>query len=397
MDGKQFIDYIPEVAFDRQEPGPDHSDEVAVDPELQTLQMLDRLYGEAEQPFAPSAQEDLARIAMDSLFVDKTIKNIQTMLTPKRQPEYKTVGKKKLVRHANLDKPGRRKINDKTAGLSADEMLPISDLGLSEMREIGDRFSSQLLARGINQVIGAADRIERGKTNLAYEAGQVLRQNRQTFVRQFDMYGADTIITRTRTGDGRLLSIESTSRPWSTRTHVPNWLQGHDSWDEALHELCSHYTELDAYVAAYEWCIDRKLAAIPILSPRVLDQDLSNVSREGNLNNDLLICSLDSNVVVPMQAKTLATTQDMRKYSDEVVLVDPKRLGCVEVDHVPVDVNGNIRTGTRSRTHHGQLLTEFMRVHSPYAKGKARHQVPKIEATFDFFDREVLPKLQPAV
>lgn len=388
MEGTTLIHQIPESAFVL----PDIETlefTVAEYQEGLTLQLLASLY-EAEIPFKSNV-EPLLKVTSESLMLSQGMKKVIAEQIPRPRPQIVKVGRQMIINHVNLDKPLVRKPDDSTGDLTSAEMLPTSHAGVDTMRDYGASFSNQLLATAINQVAKSSDRLDKGKTTVSKEVGQALRQRRQDFVRQFDRFGSTTTITRTRKTTGELISMESNTRAWTVRNHVPDWLQGQEAWDEALHMLCSHFTELDTFVAAYEWSIDRNLPVIPILAPSVVDNDI-NKMEDGKLNSDVLLLNLAKNVIIPIQAKTTASTDKKQDYSSEVILVDPKMLGCVDVDTAPIKVNGTAQTGIVSKTHHGALMTEFMRVYNPGSKGR-KQQNSRIKMAFDFYDREVLPRL----
>lgn len=389
MDGKTLIHRIPQEAFKELQFG-DSDFTLPKYHEGLTLQMLAGLY-EADAPFDDNI-ESLTESADISLFVYRGVKS--AMEKEKRQrPQFTKVGKNGVVvNHVNLDSPGARRIDDATSTLTSEEMLPTSHAGVDSMREIGATFSNLLLASTINQVVGASDRIDRGKSNLSKEVGQALRQRRQDFVRQFNRFGSTTTITRTHTVKGQLLTTESVSKSWTTLNHVPEWLQGQDHWDEALHMICAHFTELDAFVAAYEWIIDRQLPVVPILAPTAVDKEIYELE-DGKLNSDILLLNLANNEIIPVQAKTRATRDKRDIYSDEVILVDPQELGLVDIETALVKVDGRVSTGKKSKTYHGALMTEFMQSYAPKKNGR-KSQNDRLKTAFQFFDRAVLPRLQ---
>ena len=294
--------------------------------------------------------------------------------------------------------------------LAPEESLPAPDQlletvlrGVKRVHLMGIAFSNGILSRSIARLDQQSERIVGGKTTIPKELKQILTNQRGQLARYAANDGYAVRATRTMKhgrlvnddeGLARDLVLDTSVEGWSRKFFPPEWLNDHHDWDEPFHFLCSRLSEMDAYVALYEWCIDRGLPMLPIIPPTVIDEAMHPYV-DGKLNSDVLLCSLASNEVVPIQVKNTINQQTLDRYSDEVVLLSRVELGTVATEHVPVTDTDKSYTAHRSHTEHGALLVEFMRA---YGNGGAKRSgkrpaTPKINATFEMLDRKVLPKL----
>src|SRR5205085_1305312 len=112
----------PQSAFEVPDLDHESPELVTASQEALTLQLLEGLY-EANQPFESNAK-GLEEIAVESLFLYSLIRNAEHQYERRSRPEITRIGNKKYISHVSLDRPGPRKFNDTTAGLTAEEMLP---------------------------------------------------------------------------------------------------------------------------------------------------------------------------------------------------------------------------------------------------------------------------------
>jgi hypothetical protein len=280
--------------------------------------------------------------------------------------------------------------------------LQNSIVSIADMEYIGGNFSAQLLATTITRLARRQQALDDGKTTIAKEVREVLCAERKNFTRTFCEQGAVIAVTngrviRTDTVELRAAPETRTAQiePWSAKFPTHNdWVNGYKKWDDALHPLCSKYSEFDTFVSLWLWCIKRNLPAVPVMAPRVVDLNMYPTRSGRKLNSDVLLCSLESGKIVPVQNKLTIDWVAKDKYAEGVVVAAPKHMKLVKVSSgfVGISVEGGARTGQESTTYYGANVVDFMRAHNPF-KQQGKHSTPQADETFEFFDQHVLPEL----
>jgi hypothetical protein len=280
--------------------------------------------------------------------------------------------------------------------------LKESFVSIADMEYIGSNFSAQLLAHSLLRLNKQSERLDSGKTTTAKEVREVLCNQRKNFTREFNQYGATISITRDRLIGNSSTALnnkpertEANIEPWQKGDNTANnWVAGYAKWDNSLHRLCAKYSEFDTFVSLWLWCIDRNLPAIPVLAPRIVDLEMRPSENGLNMNSDVLLCNLETGVIVPIQNKSTLDGGVEDGYETGVVLAAPRSLKLVEVaaGHVAIQLDGIVRSGQQSVTYYGANVVDFMRAFNPFKK-QGKHYTPRADNSFEFFDSRILPEL----
>jgi hypothetical protein len=194
---------------------------------------------------------------------------------------------------------------------------------------------------------------------------------------------------------GRPFDIEiNTTRPNVFRI-IPDWLSESTEKDKPVHRLCAALSELDVYFSLIEWVQINNLPYIPVYSPDAFERGNQIGPTMKNLRSDILLCSLASDEIVPIQSKSIHQKIHKEHYDDvNVVIISPQDIGCVRSEAAIVSVNGRNKTGWESITTYGELMTAWIEFYRDKKQGHASkiklHALMK--PAFDFFEREVEPK-----
>ena len=167
-------------------------------------------------------------------------------------------------------------------------------------------------------------------------------------------------INQTVDQDGTTQKMEiKTSK---TTLRPPNWIRNlEDERSEAIKLLASRgILEYDAYFAMLKWVVDRGLPLIPIPAPPALERTVPG-KNEKNPNADFLLCSIETNEVVPIQVKNTVSAATRDSYFDWMQFITPSNLGIVEMlGAQPVrNEHGRVVTKPLSLIHYGSLALAY--------------------------------------
>lgn len=175
---------------------------------------------------------------------------------------------------------------------------------------------------------------------------------------------------------------------------TPRWLKETTEKDHVVHRLCASLGEVDAFVALLEWVQLRDIPYLPVFTPRAMESG-QQLSGNGNLHSDLLLCSLGSRDIVPIQSKVVSTTSNTQKYDlENIVIVSARELGTEEVKPAIVEYNGNKKSGRVVEAAYGKLYTDW---YNAYNSGNSRlkKQLHKdMGQAFTYFDKAIAPRLK---
>lgn len=193
------------------------------------------------------------------------------------------------------------------------------------------------------------------------------------------------------------VSVKDNDRP------IPSWLTKTKEWDKPLRLTCSLYTETEALIALQEWIVERQLPYLPIVAPRRYEQGDLVGSFSPNTHANILLCCLvpDRNEIIPIQVKNNVLSSSRERYHPGVVLIGTDELGMQSFGTCIVQDGSRKKLGHRSTVTYGNILKYYLMVHGKKGQ-KHRATPPKesrqayaalLEPAFDFFDREVLPRM----
>ena len=113
------------------------------------------------------------------------------------------------------------------------------------------------------------------------------------------------------------------------------WMKSSVMWDLPAQKIFSKLIELDTFAALHEWVVDRELPLVPVWAPPFIEKGEIVIGK--NPHADILLCSVVSNDIIPVQVKYSAPTALRRiNYIDDMRFITPNNLGLTTLMHVPV-------------------------------------------------------------
>ncbi len=309
--------------------------------------MLHNLYGVGEADFlnepTPTSTLDIATDFLD------VRRGIRTLLSEKRSQFIRERNNGNQYGNLSFRKPTDKteEVDDNalkvavTTGQDADKaLLRFHAVGmLSEAVTLCHRFGeSRPAADSVKQAIGNTRAVLLG-----------------------DIAKAIFAIDQTVDEAGRVQDIDISTVNATFR--APNWIRnltvGEKS--EAVKLLAARgILEYDAYFAMLHWVVDRSLPLMPIPVPPALERTAPGKDQK-NPNADFLLCSVETNEVVPVQVKNTFTVEGGNAYVDWMQFMTPSNLGIVEMLGAQPVRNewGKVGTKPLSVVHYGSLALAY--------------------------------------
>jgi hypothetical protein len=257
--------------------------------------------------------------------------------------------------------------------------------------------STSMLSNAILKVNSKAP-VKDAKRNqvLSWAVKGSIGESRRTIVNLMQQYSG-IVQVRQKYYEGKPLDLQvETTRPNVLRV-IPDWLKESTEKDKPLHRLCAALSELDVYFSLLEWVQINNLPYLPVYSPDAFEHGDQIGPNKKNLRSDILLCSLASDEIVPIQSKSIHQHLHKEQYDgDNVVLISPQDIGCVKSELAIVTVDGRNKTGWESVTTYGELMTswlQFYREKKP-SHGSRKKLHASMQPAFEFFDREIKPKFK---
>lgn len=161
--------------------------------------------------------------------------------------------------------------------------------------------------------------------------------------------------------------------PLNPQLRLPSWLRDlNEEREEAIRALTTNgVLEYDAYFAMLRWVVDRGLPLIPIPAPAALEASTPENDQK-KPNADLLLCSVETNEIIPIQVKNSLDVRKRDEYAEWMQFLTPSNLGMVEMlGGQPVRTeSGRVKTRPLSVIRYGSLALDYIVGNT--GKGKKR-------------------------
>ena len=198
-------------------------------------------------------------------------------------------------------------------------------------------------------------------------------------------------IARLFTGD--IVRIQSNGAFAGRR--IPEWIHHHHEWSEELsYRVARGLLELDAFSAVFMWLQDRRLPALVVAAPNTIESG-EKLRNGKNPNADLLIASLEKNIVIPLQVKHYTSLSVENKYMKGIKFLNPTRLGLVERTNERIKQRDFTKTVDIYTTHYGSHAALLLAKLSMSKPAKRITEGPQrlIQHAYDYLDTHLLSEL----
>jgi hypothetical protein len=246
--------------------------------------------------------------------------------------------------------------------------------------------SARMLSRSISHMRARREKIAQGKTTVDAIVRENVSGNSKQLANDIGAYIFHIDVTSTH--NGRILDVQANGR--KATQQLPSWLKYQTEWDDTLSNMLGKgMLEFDAYFALLEWCIDRRLPMLPVITPDNLER-ARKFNGNGNTNSDVLLCNLQTNEIIPIQVKNSASSDVRNQYMEGMEFITPSILGISDIGSRPIrNVNGHIRTTSVTTTRYGALSSAYMNKREKIPN-KKKSSVSPFQTAFKNFDHMFL-------
>ena len=203
------------------------------------------------------------------------------------------------------------------------------------------------------------------------------------------------VVSARVTKAGDLYVVEQSE---SSPAPVPQWLSDKDrlteSMDRFLHQRA---LETDCFLAVLEWVRVRRLPYVPVMSPSWAESGEIN-PQVRNVNSDIILCSVLTPDLCPVQVKRDFTWSTRRRYFEDMRFIGTEELGVVRrlgpklVEHP----QGRKRYDTEvTETDYGAVSAAWLELNQT-RRHRPDDALAVLRPAFEYLDQAVYPKLEAA-